>query len=50
MIPPLLLKVESHHNVIDLCAAPGSKTSQLIEALHQTTPTIPSNELFTDKE
>ena len=34
MIPPLLLRVESHHNVLDMCAAPGSKTSQLIEFLH----------------
>ncbi|KAK9389317.1 S-adenosyl-L-methionine-dependent methyltransferase [Lipomyces mesembrius] len=34
MIPPLLLDVQSHHAVIDLCAAPGSKTAQLIEAVH----------------
>ncbi|CAD6578685.1 MAG: hypothetical protein CYPHOPRED_000654 [Cyphobasidiales sp. Tagirdzhanova-0007] len=36
MIPPLLLEVESQHNVIDCCAAPGSKTTQLLEALHTT--------------
>eukprot|EP01114_Cavostelium_apophysatum_P023970 TRINITY_DN9215_c0_g1_i1.p1 TRINITY_DN9215_c0_g1~~TRINITY_DN9215_c0_g1_i1.p1 ORF type:complete len:578 (-),score=112.45 TRINITY_DN9215_c0_g1_i1:43-1776(-) len=34
MIPPALLKVESHHAVLDLCAAPGSKTLQLLESLH----------------
>lgn len=65
MIPPLLLKIESHHKVkslsaskvssildllivifqnllsnsvsmqiLDMCAAPGSKTAQLIEMLH----------------
>ncbi|QRV81856.1 hypothetical protein RhiJN_09871 [Ceratobasidium sp. AG-Ba] len=34
MIPPLLLDVQPHHNVIDMCAAPGSKTAQLLEALH----------------
>ncbi|KAK9470633.1 S-adenosyl-L-methionine-dependent methyltransferase [Dipodascopsis tothii] len=34
MIPPLLLDVQPHHKVIDLCAAPGSKTAQLIEAVH----------------
>ena len=34
MIPTLLLDVESHHAVLDMCAAPGSKTSQIIEALH----------------
>jgi 16S rRNA C967 or C1407 C5-methylase (RsmB/RsmF family) len=26
MIPVTLLKVEPHHKVIDMCAAPGSKT------------------------
>ncbi|KAK9239318.1 S-adenosyl-L-methionine-dependent methyltransferase [Lipomyces kononenkoae] len=34
MIPPLLLDVQPDHAVIDLCAAPGSKTAQLIEAVH----------------
>ncbi|OSD00483.1 cytosine-5--methyltransferase [Trametes coccinea BRFM310] len=34
MLPPLFLEVEPHHRVIDMCAAPGSKTAQLLEALH----------------
>ncbi|KAH7904979.1 S-adenosyl-L-methionine-dependent methyltransferase [Hygrophoropsis aurantiaca] len=34
MIPPLLLDVQPYHKVIDMCAAPGSKTAQLLEALH----------------
>lgn len=34
MIPPMLLDVESNHMVLDMCAAPGSKTSQLLEQLH----------------
>lgn len=34
MIPPLFLCVEPHHFVLDLCAAPGSKTSQMIETMH----------------
>ncbi|EPS38481.1 hypothetical protein H072_7778 [Dactylellina haptotyla CBS 200.50] len=34
MIPPLLMDVEPHHTVLDMCAAPGSKTAQLIEAIH----------------
>ncbi|KAM9434239.1 RNA cytosine C(5)-methyltransferase NSUN2 [Clarias gariepinus] len=34
MIPPLLLKIEPHHKILDMCAAPGSKTAQLIELLH----------------
>ncbi|AQZ13632.1 NCL1 (YBL024W) [Zygosaccharomyces parabailii] len=35
MIPPILLEVEPHHAVLDMCAAPGSKTAQMIEALHR---------------
>ncbi|KAJ2660793.1 tRNA (cytosine-5-)-methyltransferase ncl1 [Coemansia sp. RSA 1200] len=34
MVPPLLLDVQEDHYVLDMCAAPGSKTAQLIEALH----------------
>ncbi|XP_062941996.1 RNA cytosine C(5)-methyltransferase NSUN2 isoform X2 [Cynocephalus volans] len=34
MIPPLLLNVQPHHKILDMCAAPGSKTTQLIEMLH----------------
>lgn len=33
MIPPVVLNVQSHHQVLDMCAAPGSKTSQLLEKL-----------------
>jgi len=29
MLPALLLGIEPHHNVLDLCAAPGSKTTQV---------------------
>ncbi|XP_043818728.1 LOW QUALITY PROTEIN: RNA cytosine C(5)-methyltransferase NSUN2 [Dromiciops gliroides] len=34
MIPPLLLNIQPHHKILDMCAAPGSKTAQLIEMLH----------------
>ena len=34
MIPVTLLNVESHHLVLDMCAAPGSKTIQILEYLH----------------
>ena len=34
MIPPLLMDIKPHHMVLDMCAAPGSKTAQLIEMLH----------------
>lgn len=43
MIPPQLLGVEPHHIVLDMCAAPGSKTAQLLEALHADGPnTVPT--------
>merc|ERR550519_2435310 len=41
MIPPLVLGVEPHHKVLDMCAAPGSKTAQLIEALHAVEDALP---------
>jgi 16S rRNA C967 or C1407 C5-methylase (RsmB/RsmF family) len=34
MVPPLFLDVKPGHAVLDMCAAPGSKTFQLLEALH----------------
>lgn len=34
MLPAMALGVEPHHMVLDLCAAPGSKTMQLLEFLH----------------
>ncbi|KAJ2779096.1 tRNA (cytosine-5-)-methyltransferase ncl1 [Coemansia javaensis] len=33
MVPPLLLDVQPSHWVLDMCAAPGSKTAQLVEAV-----------------
>jgi tRNA (cytosine34-C5)-methyltransferase len=44
MIPPLVLDVQPHHKVLDMCAAPGSKTAQLIEALHAQEGVIPEGE------
>ena len=34
MLPAVLLGVRPGHAVLDMCAAPGSKTSQLVEMLH----------------
>ncbi|KAJ3333179.1 tRNA (cytosine(34)-C(5))-methyltransferase [Blyttiomyces sp. JEL0837] len=42
MIPPLFLRVEPHHYVLDMCAAPGSKTAQLIEAIHANDDPLPT--------
>jgi multisite-specific tRNA:(cytosine-C5)-methyltransferase len=33
MLPPLFLDVRPEHRVLDMCAAPGQKTAQLIEAV-----------------
>ncbi|THV05365.1 cytosine-5--methyltransferase [Dendrothele bispora CBS 962.96] len=50
MLPPLFLDVEPHHKVMDMCAAPGSKTAQLLEALHAqdtlTSSSIPTGLLL----
>ena len=42
MIPPLVLDVQSHHRVLDMCAAPGSKTVQLLEMLHRDQTQLPT--------
>jgi hypothetical protein len=34
MVPPLFMDVRPGHRVLDMCAAPGSKTFQLLEMLH----------------
>lgn len=44
MIPPLFLDVRPHHCAIDLCAAPGSKTAQLIEAMDPPTGILIAND------
>ena len=36
MVPPLALDVHPHHKCLDMCAAPGSKTSQLLEIVNRS--------------
>jgi len=36
MVPPLALDVQPHHFCLDMCAAPGSKTSQLLEIVNRS--------------
>ena len=36
MIPTLLLQVQPSHVTLDLCAAPGSKTAQILEDIHSS--------------
>jgi len=33
MMPPILCDIKSHHSVFDMCAAPGSKTAQVLELI-----------------
>jgi 16S rRNA C967 or C1407 C5-methylase (RsmB/RsmF family) len=54
MVPPLALGVAPHHSCIDMCAAPGSKTSQLLEivqksALTETQGCVVANDADTDR-
>lgn len=36
MVPPLALNVSPEHKCLDMCAAPGSKTSQLLEVVNRS--------------
>ncbi|KAJ3707327.1 hypothetical protein LUZ61_011032 [Rhynchospora tenuis] len=36
-VPPLFLNVLPEHHILDMCAAPGSKTFQLLEIIHGCT-------------
>ncbi|KAJ9575325.1 hypothetical protein L9F63_025724 [Diploptera punctata] len=37
-----MLDIKPHHKVLDMCAAPGSKTAQLIEFLHAEDGKVPT--------
>ena len=41
MIPVLLLDVQPNHYVLDTCASPGSKTAQILEAIHASDEALP---------
>lgn len=36
MVPPIALDVQPHHRCLDMCAAPGSKTSQFLEIINRS--------------
>ena len=48
MIPPLILNPEPNDVVLDLCAAPGSKTTELAEIM-ENRGTLVSNEIQLDR-
>ena len=43
-MPPLALNVLPHHKVLDMCASPGSKTSQLLEMISDSIYGPPENQ------
>eukprot|EP00927_Polykrikos_kofoidii_P047961 TRINITY_DN42223_c0_g1_i1.p1 TRINITY_DN42223_c0_g1~~TRINITY_DN42223_c0_g1_i1.p1 ORF type:complete len:775 (+),score=93.04 TRINITY_DN42223_c0_g1_i1:32-2326(+) len=45
MLPAIALPVESHHWVLELCAAPGSKTLQILDIMHNMAPTSQTAQL-----
>jgi 16S rRNA (cytosine1407-C5)-methyltransferase len=48
MLPPIVLNPDKKDIVLDLCSAPGSKTTQLGEMMHNT-GTLISNEISLDR-
>ena len=44
MVPPIALAAEPHHRCLDMCAAPGSKTSQLLEIVNRSLHEAPENQ------
>ena len=35
MIPPMLMQTKSSDKILDMCAAPGSKTAQFLETVYE---------------
>ncbi|KAF8421464.1 S-adenosyl-L-methionine-dependent methyltransferase [Tirmania nivea] len=50
MVPPLFMDIKPHHTVLDMCAAPGSKTAQLIEMLHMGEEAAVAEAVKNDRE
>ena len=42
MMPPLFLNIQPTDMVLDMCAAPGSKTSQMLEMLYSQQNKLPA--------
>lgn len=38
MLPVACLDIRAHHSVLDMCASPGSKSTQALDALHADSP------------
>ena len=43
MIPPLFLDCQPGQRILDMCAAPGSKTYQMLEAIHDASDGVDSS-------
>lgn len=50
MIPPLFMDIQPHHLVLDTCAAPGSKTAQIIEMMHSKDTAIPTGAVIANDQ
>ena len=48
MVPVRCLDIQPHHLVLDMCASPGSKTGQVLEALHAT-PLLPTGAVIANE-
>ncbi|MFX1508944.1 MAG: RsmB/NOP family class I SAM-dependent RNA methyltransferase [Promethearchaeota archaeon] len=46
MVPPVILDPQSHHVVLDLCAAPGSKTTQIAQMMKNEGALIANDRSF----
>lgn len=49
MVPPLALNVKPHHRCLDMCAAPGSKTTQILEVIAGGTDDTDENTIVAEK-
>ncbi|OIR56874.1 MAG: tRNA m(5)C methyltransferase NCL1, partial [Amphiamblys sp. WSBS2006] len=50
MIPVELLDIHPDHRVLDMCAAPGSKTFQILEKIHAGSPETPPRGMLVANE
>eukprot|EP01031_Cornospumella_fuschlensis_P043575 gene43575-53282_t len=44
MVPPIVLDAQPHHKCLDMCASPGSKTSQLLEIVQRSLQSAPDQQ------
>ncbi|RYG65410.1 hypothetical protein EON64_11970 [archaeon] len=45
MVPPIVLDAQPQHKCLDMCASPGSKTSQLLEIVNRSLHWAPDQQV-----